>query len=183
MNNGLSNQTQSGNSNSKIQSFLEALRNSQAKTDSASKESSINNPFAEFQNRKEIEKKRIQEFHNTRTTEWNKVFSSRERETARKIEQIRQELAQLSKQLKTLDANITKAVTAPIVEVGEYQISYLNHLKEVIHIFSLKASHANSWLEMYNGRSKKMGYYWGQAKSKGTSYTGNNERSVATSIG
>ena len=183
MNNGWSNQTKPGQSNAKIQSFLEALRSSQGRGDGSSKEATVNNPFTEFQNRKEIEKRRIEEFHNTRTTEWNRVFSSKEKETAKRIEQIKQELGQLSKQLKNLDANVTKAISAPVTEVGEYQVSFLTHLKETIHLWTLRASEANSWIEMYNRKSKKSGYYWSQAKSKGTSYTQNNERSVATSIG
>ena len=183
MNNGWSNQTKSASSNTKIQSFLEALRNSQSKSDLPSNESAINNPFAEFQNRKEIEKKRIEEFQATRTAEWNRVFSSKEKETAKRIEQLKLDLKQLAKQVKTLDINITKAISSPVVEAGEYHISYLTHLKQVIHTATLNATQANNWLEMYNSKSKKMGYYWSQAKSKGSSYTLNNERAVATSIG
>ena len=184
MNNGWSNQTKSTAPNDKIQNFLEALRSSQNKSDMPNREvGSVNNPFAEFQNRKEIEKKRIEEFQNARTSEWNRVYSSKEKEVARRIEQIRIDLQKLAKQVKTLDSNLTKAVMTPVVEAGEYHITYLEPLKEVIHLFSLKASQANNWLEMYNRRSHKMGFYWSQAKSKGSSYTQNNERSVATSIG
>lgn len=183
MNNGWSNQTKSPTSNAKIQSFLEALRNSQPKTELPNSETPTNNPFAEFQNRKEIEKKRIEEFHQARNSEWNKVFSSKEKETARRIEQLKQDLKQLSKQVKNLDSNITKAISAPVVEVGEYHITYLQHLKDIIHTLTLKASQANSWLELFNSRSKKVGFYWSQAKNRGSSYTLNNERSVATSIG
>ncbi len=183
MNNGLSNQTKSSQSNSKIQSFLEALRNSQSNGGASNSESGINNPFSEFRNRKEIEKRRVEEFHQTRTSEWNRVFSSKEKETAKRIEQLRQDLKQLAKQLKNLDVNVSKAINNPVVEAGEYHISYLTHIKQVIHTLTLNASQANNWLEMYNSKSKKMGYYWSQAKTKGNSYTLNNERSVATSVG
>lgn len=183
MNNGWSNQTKSTQPNAKIQSFLEALRSSQSRGDGQNGESAINNPFAEFQNKKEIEKRRIEEFQATRNAEWNKVYSSKEKETAKRIEELKQDLKQLSKQVKNLDANITKAISAPVAEVGEYHISYLTHLKQIIHLYSMKTSQANNWLELYNARSKKMGMYWSQAKKKGSSYTLNNERSVATSIG
>ena len=92
MNNGWPNQTKSGASNAKIQSFLEALRNSQPKTEMSPSESSTTNPFTEFQNKKEIEKRRIEEFHQSRTSEWNKVFSSKEKETAKRIEQLKIDL-------------------------------------------------------------------------------------------
>ena len=61
--------------------------------------------------------------------------------------------------------------------------SHEDDLKKEIHKYTLNVTQANSWLEMYNSRSKKKGYYWGQASKKGTSFTLNNERSVATSVG
>jgi hypothetical protein len=176
-----------GNStgNIKIQNFLEALRNSQSAPPAPGKTESApgRNIFAEIQAKKEIEKKRVEQFQHQRNQEWNKIFSSKEVQTEKKIEYIREQLQALSKQLKRLDNNIIKAVQSPIVETGSYHESYLDHLKQIIHLFSLKVNQANSWLEVYQSRSKKQGSYWGMAKSKGTSYTQNNERSIATSVG
>jgi hypothetical protein len=171
--------------NFKIQNFLEALRNSQTVSPSPKKTefSPGRNLFAEIQAKKEIEKKRIEQFHRQRSQEWNKVFSSKEIQTEKKIEYIREQLKTLSTQLKRLDLNIVKAIQSPIVETGIYHENYLEHLKKTIHLFSLKVERANSWFEIYQGRSKKQGLYWGMAKSKGSSYTQNNERSIATSIG
>lgn len=173
---------QSGNSagNVKIQNFLEALRNSQS---SQRQETITKNPFAEIQAKKEIEKRRIEQFQHQRNQEWNKVFSSKELQTEKKIEYIREQLKALSKQLKRLDTNIIKAVESPVVETGIYQENYLEHIQKIIHLFRLKVNSANSWLEVYQGRSKKQGFYMGMAKSKGSSYTQNNERSIATSVG
>jgi len=182
MNQGQGSTPMKGSSNPKIQSFLEALRASQGKSDSMAGEMGAN-PFAEFQNKKEIEKKRIESFYKARSEEWNRVFSSKQKETERKIEQIREELKKLASQMKNLDSNITRAINSPVVEAGEYQISFLEHIRNVIHLYSLQASQANSWLETYNSRSKKQGHYWGQAKKRGTSYTLNNERTAATSVG
>jgi len=174
-------QAGNGTGNIKIQNFLEALRNSQS---TVKPESSLGrNPFAEIQAKKEIEKRRIEQFQHQRNQEWNKVFSSKEVQTEKKIEYIREQLEQLSKQVKRLDTNITKAVQAPIVESGIYQENYLEHLQKIIHLFGLKVNQANSWLEMYQSRSKKQGAYWGMARSKGSSFTQNNERSIATSVG
>ncbi|HSV94790.1 MAG TPA: DUF5660 family protein [Spirochaetia bacterium] len=170
--------------NIKIQNFLESLRNSQMVSPSIGKsESQPRNIFAEIQAKKEIEKRRIEQFQNQRTQEWNKIFSSKEVQTEKKIEYIREQLKQLSKQLKRLDLNIVKAIQAPVVEAGEYQENYLEHLKKTIHLFSLKVNRANSWLEIYKSRSVKQGTYWGMAKTKGASFTQNNERSIATSVG
>lgn len=176
-----------GNStgNIKIQNFLESLRNSQSAPSNFGK--SENQPgrniFAEIQAKKEIEKRRIEQFQHQRNQEWNKIFSSKEVQTEKKIEYIRQQLKDLSKQLKRLDLNIVKAVQSPVVEAGEYHENYLEHLNKMIHLFGLKVNRANSWLEMYQSRSVKQGAYWGMAKSKGNSFTQNNERNIATSVG
>jgi len=178
-------QNRNTSGNMKIQNFLEALRNSQSASSVPDKSEapSGRNIFAEIQAKKEIEKKRVEQFQHQRSQEWNKVFSSKEVQTEKKIEYIREELKNLSKQIKRLDTNIIKAVQAPIVDSGVYHENYLEHLRNIIHLFSLKVNRANSWLEMYQSRSKKQGAYWGMAKTKGSSFTQNNERSIATSIG
>lgn len=169
--------------NVKIQSFLEALRASQSTQAKTSETAPGKNIFAELQAKKEVEKHRIEQFQQHRSQEWNKVFSAKEADSQRKIESIRLQLSQLSKQLKRLDINIIKAVESPVVETGVYQETYLEHLRNIIHVFGLKVNRANSWLEVYQNRSKKQGMYWGMAKSKGNSFTQNDERNIATSVG
>lgn len=169
----------------KIQNFLEALRNSQTTANETNGLGIFGNKrlSAENGHDRETENKRIEQFQHQRNQEWNQVFSSKEIEREKKIAGIREQLQALSKQLKRLDINIQKAVVSPIVFTGEYQESFLEHLQNRIRLFSLKVNRANSWLELYQRRAKKQGVYWGMAKSKGSSYTQNNERSIATSIG
>jgi len=185
MNQGISNKSGGSGTNPKIQSFLEALRSSQGKVDRPTEANS--NPFSEFQNRKEIEKKRIESFYQARTQEWNRIFSAKEKQTEQRIEQVRvelkKELERLSKQTKALDANITQAIINPVVNPGIADLTYFDHIKQVFRDFALQVSQANSWLEMYNRRSKKKSYFWGMAGKKGTSFTLNNERTAATSVG
>lgn len=176
--------TGNGTGNIKIQNFLEALRNSQtASTHENAETQPGRNIFAEIQAKKEIEKQRTEQFQHQRNQEWNKVFSSKEVQTEKKIEYLREQLKNLSKQLKRLDKNLIKAVESPVVVAGAYQENFLEHLQKVIHLYGLKVNRANSWLEVYQSRSRKQGVYWGMEKSKGSSYTQNNERSIATSIG
>lgn len=169
--------------NSKIQSFLEALRASQSGGPRTTSQESSQNPFAEFNAKKEAEKRRAEQFLQARQQEWNKVFSAKEKQREQRIEEIRAQLKELAKQVKRLDKNLVKAVEAPVVEAGVYHESYIEHIRNMIRLFSLKVNKANSWLEMYNSRSAKQGAYWGQAKSHGTSFTLNNERAIATSVG
>lgn len=169
--------------NAKIQSFLEALRNSQARTSENIGEQSASNPFAEFQHKKEAEKRRSEQFFQARQQEWNKVFSAKEKQTQARIEELRDQLKTLAQQVKQLDKNLLKAVESPVVEVGEYHENFLVHIQKMIQLFSLQVQEANSWLTLFNSRSTKKGTYWSMAKSKGNNYTQSNERSVATSVG
>lgn len=185
MNHNWTGSTGKSTGNIKIQNFLEALRNSQTASNTLENVEARpgRNIFAETQAKKEIEKKRIEQFQHQRSQEWNKVFSSKEVQTERKIEYIREQLKILSKQLKRLDANLIKAIESPVVVAGVYQENFLEHLQNIIHLYRLKVNRANSWLEIYQNRSRKQGVYWGMERLKGTSYTQNNERSIATSIG
>jgi len=183
MNSNMGSSPNQGQGNSKIQSFLKALRSSQTHSFENGNQEPKTNPFAEFQHKKEAEKRRAELFFQARQQEWSKVFSSKERQTERRIDEIRDQLKNLAKQVKTLDSNLLKAVETPVVQAGVYHESFLIHIQKMIQIFSLKVQEANSWLEMYNGRSTKKGVYWSMAKSKGNSYTQANERAVATSVG
>lgn len=182
MNNNTGGSTKGNSGNNKIQSFLEALRNSQGGYTENQPEKG-KNPFAEFQMKKEIEKRRAEQFLQARQQEWNKVYSSKEKLAQKRIEEIRDQLKSLAKQVKQLDINLLRAVESPVVEAGEYQENFLLHIQKIIRIFSLEAQETNSWLELYHARSTKKGVYWSMAKSKGNSYTQSNERNVATSVG
>ena len=169
--------------NTKIQNFLEALRASQSGGGSNNSVENQHNPFTELSAKKEAEKRRAEQFFQARQQEWNKVFSAKEKQREQKIEEIRVQLQDFAKKVKRLDNNLVKAAAAPVVSVGTYQESYFEHLRSMIRLFSLKVNTANSWLETFNSRSKKQGNYWGQAKAHGTSFTQNNERAIATSVG
>ena len=177
------NQNSNSAGNSKIQSFLEALRNSQGRSFEGGNQEPGSNPFTQFKEKKEAEKRRSEQFLQARQQEWNQVFSSKEKKTEQRIEELRADLKILAKRVKNLDKNLLKAVETPLVEAGEYHESFLSHIQKMIHLFSLQVQEANSWLAMYNSRSTKKGFYLSMAKTGGTSFTQANERSVATSVG
>lgn len=174
------NSSQNSSQRAKIQQFIEALK---ASREQRSEDAPIRTQNHESLGINNQEKERINQFHQARVKEWNTLYSVRERETARRIEEIKQEIKALSKQVKKLDHNLEKAVLTPVTQSTIYELSYLEHLKETLHIFTLKASHANNWLNLYLNRSKKIGHYWSGAKSGGTSYTQSGERVIATSVG
>lgn len=177
------NQGQGSPNNAKIQSFLEALRASRGASSAQNGVESRPNLFGEFQAKKESDQRRIELFHQARQQEWNKVYSSKEKEVAQKIEGLRVQLQQLAKQLKNLDKSIETAVQSQVANYGAYQISFLEHLSKSIKLWQMATNNANSWLQLFNDRSSKKGMYWQMASSKGNNYTQSNERQVATSVG
>lgn len=178
--NGGSSSNQNSFQRAKIQQFIEALKVSR---EQGLESKSPNSSNREISNRNSLENDRISQFHQARVKEWNTLYSIKDREVAQRIEQIKHKIKALAKQIKQLDQNLEKAAITPVIENTTYELSYLEHLKEAIHVFTLKANQANNWLNLYLGRSKKIGHYWSGAKSGGTSYTQSNERVVATSVG
>jgi hypothetical protein len=177
------NSGQSNNSD-KIKSFLESLRASRANSPKADRmESMGQNPFKEIQLKKEIEKRRVEQFHSARSQEWNRVYSAKEREKDSKIEQIRLQLKSLAAQLRVLDKNIAKVVDSPVQNAGAYDEGFFVHIQKVIKLFSQSVQSTNTLLMLHNERNGKKGYYWGMAKTQGNNFTQSNERTAATSVG
>lgn len=174
-----------GNQNSKIQSFLENLRASRANQNGSNnnQETKANNPFKEFQAKKEIEQRRVELFHQARQQEFVKVYSARDKEKEQKIENIRQQLKQLSASLKILNKNIARAIETVSPNPSVHEESFLEHIYKQINLLQKSANSTNTWLEVFASRSKKKGFYSSMAKSRGSAYTQSNERVVATSVG
>jgi hypothetical protein len=94
----------------KIQNFLESLRNNSS---NSGQESPFGNPFAEFNQQKEIEKARIAQFQNARNKEWESVYSAKDKQIEKQIEQIRDELKALAKEIVKYDQNINRLSKVP----------------------------------------------------------------------
>ena len=176
------NQTNKNNSNPSVQPpFLEALKR-RAFDKSSPDRDSMSTSLENFRQQKEIEKKRVEQFHQTRNKEWAQVYSSKEKALENRLEVIRQQLKQLSKQLKQLDTSTQTAIHSEPIKVGEYHVSFLEQLQETLKSLSQKVAEANTWLSLYNQRGKKKSYYWGQFSKKGSSFSLNQERQLATSV-
>ncbi len=162
---------------SQIQNFLETLRDRRI--------TQIDHPHTveKLSHKKELQKARVAEFHRARMGEWHQVFSMKEKETGRAIENLRLELKALTHEIKKLETNVQQAVFSPILKPGKYHKAFYETLTEFVKLLREEARSANSWLTLYKSRSLKQGHYWNMANQKGTSFTQNNERSVATSIG
>lgn len=162
-----------------IQSFIETLRQKSI----YDYPSSSNSAFESFTRKKEIEKQRLAEFHRNRLSEWHSVYSKKEQEKEKTIEEIRLQLKAIAKEIKQFDRNVAQAIFAPTPKAGVYHQTYLEHIKEVIEFLRHQVGEANSWISVYDKRQKSKGFYWQQAGKSGSSFMLNNERQIATSIG
>lgn len=142
------------------------------------------NPFAEFNRQKEIEKQRVAQFHQARLKEWEQIYSAKDKQVEKKIEEIRQELQALAKQIVKYDQNITQAIQTQVVTPGVYHISFFEHIKQIIALIRKNVTEANSWLSVFKKRSaQKGGAFWNNAKKGGTSYMMSGEHSASRSAG
>jgi hypothetical protein len=179
----------SANTNSqspKLTNFIEALKQRQMSrgfSDSTSPDRSFPPSFPEIKRTKELEGKRIEQFHQARSKEWAGVYSAKQKQMEKRIQEIREQLKILAKQITKFETNVTQAISTESPEPGIYHVSFFEHIKIVIELLKKDILEANSWLSTYNQRSKKKGLYWGIAKKKGNSFTQSEERQLTTSVG
>lgn len=165
----------------KVQNFLETLRNSSGNMPRP--ESPFGNPFAEFNKQKEIEKMRIAQFQQSRQKEWETVYSAREKQIQKQIEQLREELQKLAKEIVRYDQNIKQAIQTEIVNPGTYHLSFFEHIRQIIALLKKNVSEASNWLAVFNKRSKSKGTFWNKAKTGGSAYMFSSEHVISRSIG
>lgn len=183
MNQGTSSNTNSSSS-PQLSSFIEALKQrQQTRGLSSSPDRPSQLPFSEMKRTKELEQKRVEQFHQARSKEWAGVYSANQKQMEKRIEEIREQLKLLVKQIVKFDLNVTQAISNATPEHGVYHVSFFEHIKTVIELLRKNITEANSWLSLYNQRSKKKGHYWNKAKTQGTSFSLSEERQLATSIG
>lgn len=131
---------------------------------------------------KKIEKKKTPEI---------KLFSYPEH---REHMDVRAEIQAIMKEIRTMIVVIDKEQKGLLNEAakitvehaphhgGVYHLNFLEFLLRTLQDIRKTVSESATWLAAVGGKNKKMGYH-GMAKKHGTSFTQNNERSVATQSG
>lgn len=170
------------NPNPRVQSFLESLRN-RSLTPPTPHSHEIPSQYDVFGEKLRLEQQRKQEFFQTRTKEFNEVYSLKKRQEKARIREILSELQQVAKSMKNLKHELDIAVSQTPIQPGEYQLSVLEHFKLSLREARLHADNASTWLHHFNNRRQKQDYFWAMAKSKGTKFTLSEERQVAISVG
>jgi len=158
--------------------FLETLK------EKGSLDTGVKPPFFEqLGYKKELEKRRIAEFHRHRNQEWLNLYSAKDKEVEKTIENIRFELQKLTKDIANFNNTFNQTVFTPIKKPGIYHQTFLEHLRQVISLIRQKVNDSNAWLSLYRQKALKHGHYWNQVGKSGSSFMLNNERQIATSVG
>lgn len=171
--------SQKTNSNPKIQSFLEALRNRRSSQSELHSKPNLES----LQKERQIEEKRKQEFFKSQQREFNEVYSQKKQQERERIHEIQAQLKELSSSINNLNKEVENAVETPVKETGQYQENFLDHLRQIIELAKKSIENASTWLHVYNQRSAKKSHYWGQVNKQGAKYMLSGERQVATSTG
>jgi len=117
--------------------------------------------------------------------EEQQLLDSRQKEIQKSIQELREEIKKLIKSGHKLDREVEKATLQPIVEATEYQLKFLDRLKNLIISFQKSISEASNWLEAFQGKKKKRNAFWNKVKSKkggGEQYLNSGEHSVSRSV-
>lgn len=105
------------------------------------------------------------------------------RETEYQLREIMAEIKKLadsSKELQMQFKNI--AVEQYVVKPGKYHKNFFSWLLSVIRTARMRVEDSGAWLQAMHSK-KKSKEYGAMAKKQGTSFTLNNERTVATQVG
>ena len=119
----------------------------------------------------------------------NEIVHSRERASKGEMNEMRQNIEQIKKELSKLieSSHILKLEFAEVsveqtVNVGAYQLNFFEWMLAVIRSAREKVEDSNAWLGTVKGKGAKKDY-WGMFKKHGTTFGLSGERSVATSVG
>jgi len=112
------------------------------------------------------------------------LLDSRQQELQKTIQNLREEIKKLAKSTDKLGKDIEKAVLEPSTNISEYEISFLDRIKNFIANFRKNISEASCWMEGFSAKKKKRNCFWNQVKNKkggGEQYLFSNEHSAARS--
>lgn len=104
-------------------------------------------------------------------------------ELQKEIKELVEEIKKLVNSAQNLESEVEKVAFQPIVDINEYQLSFLKRIKKIIVNFSQNISEAGVWMESFMHKNKKKNAFWNKAKSKngGEQYLMSSEHSASRS--
>lgn len=127
---------------------------------------------------------------------WNKEFLSKNlnqehvllikdknQETEKEIKDLLLEIKKLSQNTQELQQEIVHSVDQNIPDFNEYQLTFLQRIKNIVVNFRKNINEASNWLELFNHKKNKKNAFWQQARSKngGEQYLMSSEHSASRS--
>lgn len=110
------------------------------------------------------------------------IFSFRERQVAREMEELRMELESLKNVVKEVDFQVEKAIIEIPAKPGVYHLRFLQRIKRILKLIGEQLADSRSWLTLSRTKKRQKGY-WSMYKKKGTSFGLSGERVVSTQTG
>ena len=112
------------------------------------------------------------------------IFDQHQKELAKELQLLREEIVKLIKSTDHLEKDISNIAVENIPEVTEYQINFLSRIKIFIANVRKNISTADIWVEAFAAKKKKKNMFWNNVKNKkkgGEQYLFSNEHSAARS--
>ncbi len=145
----------------------------------------VNSLFGTSKKTEEIQvrKPETQPIHNFRANpEYQNISSLEDKNLEQSIRAVRMELLALMKEMRSLNADVQKAVREEPVQVGVYHKNFYERLRQLIVLIRQDIADSRTWLALSHSRRKKRNY-WGMYKKHGTTFGLSHERTMATSTG
>ena len=118
-------------------------------------------------------------------TEQKILFDQHQQQLTKELESLREEISNLAQSTQELEKDIDVAIHSPVVEINDYEISFLARIKNFIVSFRKNIDQAGLWVESFTNKKKKKNSFWGKVKNKkngGEQYLFSSEHSMARSV-
>jgi hypothetical protein len=126
-----------------------------------------------------------QEFITKSLTQEQSLFVNQHtQEIQKSIQDIRFEIKKLAESTQELDNEVQQAIYQNIPQASEYQITFLNRIKNLIIKFRQNIDQSCVWLNSLNHKKSRKNAFWGNVKNKkngGEQYLFSSEHSVSRS--
>jgi hypothetical protein len=119
------------------------------------------------------------------TNQEKQLFSTHEHNLKETIDSLRLEIKKLVATTENLDVDIQNIPLESTSDVSEYQINFLERIKNFIINFRKNISEASNWLDSFNTKKKKKNYFWSVARNKkqgGEQYLMSGEHGASRSV-
>lgn len=111
------------------------------------------------------------------------IFHRKQEETKLQIQAIQEELKKLAQTTSNLSGEVKKATLQAVVEPGTYHENFFDRIRKLIELARKKLAESETWMQIFNARSKQKSHYWGQVQKSGTQFMLSQERYMVTQVG